>query len=73
MANHLLSIAEEFGNVSDGDAWLLQENARKSMAEAVGRRFHFPWSADFPEFVELAPPAFGNNFQRFGLVHSKNE
>ena len=63
----------EVGNVSDGDTVLLQENPRKRMAAAAGLRFLFPRSAKLPEFVQLAPPAFGNDFQRFRPMHSKNK
>ncbi len=45
LADHVLGVAEKLRNVPDGDARLLQEDARKRMPETMRRRLDLPRAA----------------------------
>jgi hypothetical protein len=73
LAYHLLGIAKQLGNVTFRHARLLQEDAGESMPEAMGRGFLFPWPAQVPETIELAPPDIGYHIDVGRPVSAENQ
>ena len=57
----LLGIAQQLRHVAHSDAGALKQNSCEGMAETMRRRLVLPRAAQFPEFIQLAPPQIGDD------------